>query len=164
MKILVAYYSRTGNTEKVAQALAAELGAEAATEKITEARSRDGFFGFLGAGMDATFQRSTPIEPPRTDLAAYDLVVVGTPIWAFTLTPPVRTFLESSAGKLKAAAFFCTEGNSGHVRAFRAMEKLSGRKPVAVLALTEKEVHADFSARVKDFARALRAVPQKAGG
>lgn len=164
MKILVAYYSRTGNTEKVAQALAAELGAEAAVERIVEARSRDGFWGFMGAGMDATFQRSTPIDPPRSDLAAYDLVVVGTPIWAFTLTPPVRTFLEGAAGRLKAAAFFCTEGNSGHERAFRVMEKISGRKPVATMVLTEKEVHGDFSAKLKDFARALRAVPQKTGG
>jgi len=109
-------------------------------------------------------QRATPIEPPRADLAAYDLVIVGTPIWAFTMASPVRTFLEGAAGQLRAVAFFCTEGGSGHERAFRAMEKLAGRKPVAELALNEKEVRADFSAKLKDFARALRAVPQKAGG
>ena len=153
MKTVVVFYSRTGNTRKAAQALARELGAE--VEKITEPGSRAGFLGFLGAGRDAALKRLTPIEPLAFDPAAFDLVVVGTPIWAWTMASPVRTFLAQNAEKLKSVAFFCTEGGSGHERAFRQMEELAGKKPLATLALLEKELRGDFGAKLKEFAKAL---------
>jgi flavodoxin len=153
MKALVVFYSRTGNTGKVAQALARELGAAAAG--ISEPGSRAGIFGYLGAGRDATLKRLTPIEPLAFDPAGYDLIVLGTPVWAFTMASPVRTFLTENAAKLKAVAFFCTEGGNGHDRTFRHMEELAGKKPVATLALLEKELKADFGAKVKEFAKRL---------
>jgi flavodoxin len=153
MKTIVVFYSRTGNTRKVAQALARELAAE--VEKISEPGSRQGFLGFLFAGRDAAFKRLTPIEPLAFDPAAYDLVVLGTPIWSWTMASPVRTFLTQNAAKLKAVAFFCTAGNTGGDRAFRQMEELAGKKPAATLALLEKELKGDFGAKVKEFAKKL---------
>ncbi|HOX07876.1 MAG TPA: flavodoxin [Planctomycetota bacterium] len=153
MRALVVFYSRTGNTRKVAQALARELGAEA--EKINEPETRGGLLGYLLAGRDAALKRLTPIEPLAFDPAAYDLVVLGTPVWAWTMASPVRTFLTEQAAKLKGVAFFCTQGGSGAERAFRQMEELAGRKPVATLALLEKELKGDFGAKVKEFAKKL---------
>jgi flavodoxin len=153
MKSLVICYSRTGNTRKVAAAIAAALGAD--LEEIREPKDRSGALGFLGAGRDATFKRSTPIEALARDPAGYDLVVVGTPVWAFTMASPVRTFLLENAGKLKSVAFFCTAGGNGQERTFRQMEELAGKKPLAALTLLEKELKADFGAKVKAFAAAL---------
>jgi len=153
MKTLVAYYSRTGNTRKLAQAVAAALGAE--LQEITEPKDRSGFWGYLLAGRDAALKRATPIQPFAADPAAYDLVVVGTPVWAFTMASPVRSFLEAAAGQLKAVAFFCTEGGNGHERTFRQMAALAGRKPAATLVLLEKELTADFGAKVTEFAKAV---------
>jgi flavodoxin len=152
MKTLVACYSRTGNTRGVARAVAAALGAE--LREITEPKDRSGFWGYLLAGRDAALKRATPIQPFAADPAAYDLVIVGTPVWAFTMASPVRTFLAQFAGKFKAAAFFCTEGGNGHGRAFRQMAELAGCRPAATLALTEKELKADFGAKVAEFAKA----------
>jgi flavodoxin len=154
MKTLVAYYSRSGNTRKLAQAIAKELGAE--IEEITEPRDRAGVFGFLGAGMDATFKRATPILPFKADPSGYDLVVVGAPVWSFTVASPVRTFLEQFGKGLKAVAFFCTVGGSGQARAFREMERLAGKKPSATLAILEKELQGDYGKKVREFADALR--------
>ena len=153
MKAIVVFYSRTGNTRKVAQALARELGAE--VEKISEPGSRQGALGFIFAGRDAVMKRLTPIEPLAFDPAAYDLVVVGTPIWSWTMAAPVRTFLTRNAEKLKSVAFFCTQGGSGGDRAFRQMEAVCGKKPVATLAILEKELKGDFGAKVKEFAKKL---------
>jgi flavodoxin len=153
MKVLVVFYSRTGNTRKVAQALARELGA--GVEKIAEPGSRTGLFGFLAAGRDAAMKRLTPIEPLVFDPEAYDLLVVGTPVWAWTMASPVRTFLAKNAAKLKSVAFFCTAGGSGHERTFRQMEELAGKPPLATLALREKELKGDFGAKVREFAKAL---------
>jgi flavodoxin len=158
MKTLVICYSRTGNTRKVAAAIAAALGAE--TEELREPKDRSGALGYLGAGRDAALKRSTPIEALAKDPAGYDLVAVGTPVWAFTMASPVRTFLQENAGKLRSVAFFCTEGGNGHERTFRHMEELAGKKPLAALVLLEKELKADFSAKVKAFAASLSAPVQ----
>jgi flavodoxin len=153
MKALVVYYSRTGNTRKLAGALAAALDAELSA--ITEPSDRAGFWGYLRAGRDAVLKRATPIAPLAADPAAFDLVVVGTPVWGFTVASPVRSFLAANAAKLKAVAFFCTEGGSGHERTFREMARLAGRPPRATLVLLEKELGGDFAAKVAAFAKAL---------
>jgi len=153
MKALVVCYSRTGNTRKLAEAVAAALGAE--LEAITEPAGRAGFWGYLAAGRDAILKRSTPIGPLAADPAAFELVIVGTPVWAFTMASPVRSFLAGAAGKLKAVAFFCTQGGSGHQRTFREMERLAGRPPRATLVLTERELKGDFGPKVGEFAKAL---------
>jgi len=162
MKTLIVYYSRTGNTRKLAQAIAAELGA--AVEEIVESKSRAGILGWLGAGRDAMLRRTTPIQPLKTDPARFDLVVVGTPVWGWSVTPAVRAFLASHAGRLKSVAFFCTQGGSGYARAFRQMEELSGKKPLATLALLEKELAGDFTPRVREFAAALQDRPGREQG
>jgi len=58
----VAYYSHSGNTERVAAALAAELGAD--LEAVVDRRGRRGLLGYLRAGRDAVRGRDTEIEPP----------------------------------------------------------------------------------------------------
>ena len=49
MKVLVVYYSRTGNTKFVAEAIAQSL--EADIEEIKDGKNRMGVFGFLGVDM-----------------------------------------------------------------------------------------------------------------
>jgi flavodoxin len=140
MKTLVVYYSRTGNTRKVAAAIAAAAGAD--IEEIVEEKDRRGVRGYLAAGRDAVRKQQTPICAAARDPAAYELVIVGTPVWAFTVAPPVRTYLAAHAAALRRAAFFCTLGGSGADRTFRAMREVCGRAPAATLALTEKDVAA----------------------
>jgi flavodoxin len=138
MKILVAFYSRTGFTRKVCQELAQKLNAD--IEEIIDTKSRKGPIGWLYAGRDASRKMSTLIAQPQKDPAQYDLVVLGTPIWAWTLTPAVRSYLTQNKGKIKKAAFLCTMGSSGDVGAFTGMEELLGQKPVATMAIKTKQV------------------------
>ena len=59
MKILVVYYSRTGNTKFVAEEITAELNAD--MEEIVDLKSRGGKMGWLSASRDATGNRQTNI-------------------------------------------------------------------------------------------------------
>jgi flavodoxin len=155
MNALVVYYSRTGNTRKAGKAIARRL--ECGEVEIAERKDRTGAGGYFRAGLDAMRRRSTPIEAIDTDIKAVDLVVVGTPVWAFTVAPPVRAFLEQHAGEIGRIAFFCTMGGSGDRRAFRAMEDLAGKAPAAVLALTERDVKGALEERIEPFVAALSA-------
>ncbi|MFO8007886.1 MAG: flavodoxin [Candidatus Brocadiia bacterium] len=137
-KCLIAYYSRTGTTEKVARELAE--GLEADVEQIVDTKDREGLVGWFGAAKDAALRRATDIEPPQKNPAGYDLVLVGTPVWAFTVSCPVRSYLEQQRDRLPRVAFFLTTGGSGMESTFEKMAELSGKTPEATLGLRMKDV------------------------
>lgn len=153
--ILVIYYSRTGTTAKVAQAIAAPLGAD--TEEIKDTVNRKGIWGWLLAGRDASRKTETAILPLQHDLSAYDLVIVGTPIWAWTLAAPVRTFLSIHGKCIRRFGFFWIMGGSTEKDFLHNVATVCGKEPEAVLGLTMKTVKEDmFAEDVKHFAEALR--------
>jgi NAD(P)H-dependent FMN reductase len=133
-KTLIVYHSRTGYTRRVAQALARRLAAD--LEEI--------------AGL------APALRPARRNPAAYDLVVIGTPVWFWSLSSPVRSWLEANPLRGKQFAFFCTMGSSGSSCVFSTMKQLAGGNPVATLALTDAEVGALAEAKLDSFVRALR--------
>ncbi|MFH0978927.1 MAG: flavodoxin [Candidatus Woesearchaeota archaeon] len=146
-KSLVVYYSRTGTTKKVAKDLARLLKAD--QEQIVDTVDHTGFLGYLRASYESAMKKSTIIRF-RKDPSKYDLVVVGTPIWSFTVSSPVRTYLKHN--KFNRIAFFCTMGGSGDKRAFTEMESVS-KKPIAVLGLRQSDVLSSSAvAQIKAFA------------
>jgi len=157
MKIIVVFFSRTGTTRKVGEMIAEKFGAD--TEEIKDTVDRSGVKGYLLSGRDAMRKRLTKLEPLKHNLAEYDLVVIGTPVWGWTVSVPMRTFVTEQKGIIKKTAFFCTMGGSGAERAFSEMEKIIGKKPAGTLALTTKEVVAgNFSEKVEKFLSGLNKV------
>ena len=67
-RILIAYYSRSGNTRRVATRLAVDLGAD--LEEIVDPTCRSGVFGYQRSGFQALFRRLVPIAPPAHDPGA----------------------------------------------------------------------------------------------
>ncbi len=147
-KILVVYFSRSGNTESVASLIASKLNAD--SEKLIEQGTDwEGVWGYLKAGKAAWQETATSIEKLKKNPKDYDLVVIGTPIWAWNMTPAIRSFLTVYKDDLKKVAFFATEGGSGHEKAFKNMETLTGKAPVATAAVLEKEVKKGDTMREK---------------
>ncbi len=154
MSALVVYFSRTGTTRKVAETIARSLGAD--IEAIHESRDRLGLRGYLRSGFDATLSRWVPIEAVGRDPTRYDLVVVGTPVWGWSLSAPVRAFLSNHARKLSKVAFFVTEGGSGDRRVFGQMAEVVGADPVATLALVQRDVERGAASRaIESFVASL---------
>ena len=138
MKTLVIFYSRTGTAKKVAEALAEKLACE--TEEIFDTQDRSGPMGWLYAGRDATLRKLTKIKPPEKNPADYELAVIGTPIWSFNVSTPIRAYLNEFKNKLPRVAFYCTMDGSGAERAFREMGQIIGKEPSATQAFLTKEV------------------------
>ena len=89
--------------------------------------------------------------------ADYDLVVVGTPVWASTMASPVYSYLENNKDKIKKAAYFCTCGSSGYESTLENMEKLTGIKPVANLYTTKSSYDSpDYDNKIADFVEKLK--------
>jgi len=135
MKILIVYYSRTETTKKIAEKLQTLLKSD--IQEIIDLKNRAGVVVFVTGSMDALFGKTTQIKPEKIAVNKYDLVVVGTPVWAGTMVPAIRTVLTNN--KFKNVAFFCT--CSGSVsKTFTEMEKVTGSKPKATLVLITKDV------------------------
>ena len=141
MNALVTYYSRTGNTKKVAEKLALLL--KCAIEEIHDTKNRKGFLGWLSAGKTATKKELTTLEKVNNDPASFDIVVIGTPMWNHTVSTPIRTYLSQYKDSFKKVAFFCTHQYTDD-SPFEEMASLVGKTPVATLILnSKKEVEGD---------------------
>jgi flavodoxin len=108
LKSLVVYYTRTGNARFVAETIAAEIGAD--VEEVIDLKKRTGALGFLSGGSDARRGKETAIAPTKKSPAEYDLVIIGTPVWAGRPTPAILTYLKKHDFSDKKVAFFFTQG------------------------------------------------------
>lgn len=152
MKTLIVYYSRTGHTQEVAEAIAAEL--EADIVRIEDIADRTGALGYLRSGLDALLGRSASIHPTEADPADYDLVIIGSPVWSGRLSAPVRTYIADNKATLKHVAFFCTEGAYGGPRVFKTMQDLCGLHPITTLEVTGANLRSgDHVGKVDAFTR-----------
>jgi len=90
MDTLVVYYSRSGSTKTVATALA--RGVAGTLRELVDANGRT---NLLAAAMAALFRRSARLVNPDYDVAAYETVVIMTPVWVGNPAPAANTFLRT---------------------------------------------------------------------
>jgi flavodoxin len=155
MKSLVVFYSRTGVTTKVARDIKNLLLAD--IEQVLDLKDRSGAKGWLIAGKDASFKKTTQINPLTKDPANYDLVVIGTPVWAFTMACAIRQYIEQNKQKFKTVAFFCTQGSTGSKSTFQEMEKICAKKAIGLLELSTKEVVSNsYSEKAEGFVEKIK--------
>ena len=113
MKMLVLYYSQTSNTKAVANEIATKLGAD--IEEILPVNPYDGDFKATIDRCQQEREQGTIIEiqPVKADVAKYDVVFIGYPVWFGTFAPPIATFLDQVDLSGKKVVPFCTFGSGG---------------------------------------------------
>ena len=106
--ILCIYYSRTGNTKKAMEEIAEALDAELV--ELNDGVDRSGLRGALRSGRDAVRKECAPLQAFQTEkaLGEYQLVIVGTPVWAGRCSSVIRAFLKQHGKKLRRAAYIIT--------------------------------------------------------
>jgi flavodoxin len=150
LKALVVFYSRTGITKKVALEIVNIIHCD--SEEIIDTKDRVGTRGYLLAGKDAAMKKLTDIKKPAKNPSLYDMVIIGSPVWAFTLTPAIRTYIIKNKEYFRKVAFFCTQGGVGSKTAFGEMQVLCGQEPIALLELNASEISGrKFELKIKRF-------------
>lgn len=139
-RTLIIFYSRSETTAEFAGRLADELDADFERVYEESARSRRGIAGFVRSILDALFGRPARLQPMKRRPLQYDLIVVGTPVWAGRASTPITTWLAAHHHELQNVAFFCTMGGSGSERAFAQMQGLAQRAPIATCAVSARDV------------------------
>ena len=112
-KMLVLFYSQTSNTKAVATEIATRIGAD--IEEIVPVELYDGDFqATIERGKKELDEGAYPeIQPLKADIANYDVIFIGYPIWFGTYAPPVATWLNQVDLSGKKVVPFCTFGSGG---------------------------------------------------
>jgi len=156
MKALIVYYSRTGTTRKLAQAIHTLIDSD--MEEIIDTVKRSGILGYIRSGFQGLRKKLTAIEKTRSDPSKYDITIIGTPVWVGTMTPAIKTYIHEQEKQFMKVAFFSTYGGKDTQNAFSDMGKLCGKQPVSLLGLRRKEVDkGDYIEKVRDFLSEMEA-------
>jgi len=118
-KILIVYYSLTGNTQFIAETLRDTIEADILELKpIKELKANSGT-RFMWGGYQSTMKKKPELMEFDINPLEYDLLILGTPVWAWNISPPMRSFLSKFdlTGK-KVALWMCHAGDG-----VKAMER-----------------------------------------
>ena len=150
MTVLVAYYSRTNITKKVAEEIAEKLNAD--IEEINPKVNYKGKIGYVRGGKDALSEKIIDLEQIKYDPSNYEIVYLGAPVWAGKSANPMISYIKENEGKFNNVKFFATAGSSGFESTFEQMEKFVGKAAQKTLALTTKEVKkGEYSAKLESY-------------
>lgn len=116
-KVLVAYFSTTGHTKTIAEYLQTALDADL-YEIVPQEPYTDADLDYNTDGCRANREQNDDSARPAIsggveDMAGYDVVFIGYPIWWGQAPKIVYTFLESYDFSGKTIVSFCTSGCSG---------------------------------------------------
>lgn len=144
MKAAIYYYSYSGNTRLTAQFLGEYLREEYEVESI-ELTALDESSSFLGQCRRAFSHTKARIAPVVFDLAGYDLICFGTPVWAFGPAPAINAYLDQCFGVTdKAVILFSTYGSgTGNERCLKFMQDLlikKGAKSFSQFSIQQSKV------------------------
>jgi flavodoxin len=122
-KILIVYYSLTGNTKFIAEKIRSELNSDILPLKpIKQLKANSGMRYFWG-GFQAYMNKKPKLEDYTIKPEEYDLLVLGTPVWAWRYSPPIHSFINNHdlSGK-NVALWMCYAGDG--VKAMQKFKEL----------------------------------------
>jgi len=141
MKPSIIYYSYSGITRGIAEEIQKACGGDLVEVKLKQNYSS--ITAYTLGCYRAIKEERDPIEPETIDVSSSDLIVIGTPVWAFKATPAINAAIAALKGcDGKKAVIFATCGSSAK-DTLLTLKKALRAKGVAVVGefvLTRKEI------------------------
>lgn len=159
MKTAIVYYSMSGNTEQTAEKIAERIGAQLIRIDPVKEYPSKGFRKFLWGGKSAVMGDTPKLQPYRFD-GNCDRIIFGTPVWASSMTPPIRSFIKENLTALKdkrIAVFVCCSGG-GAEKAIARLKDLLGVDSLEsemILIDPKDKPSAENEAKIKAFCEKL---------
>ena len=123
MGTLVVYFSFGGDTKFIAEKIAATLGAEVVALNTKKKYPTKGLWKYFWCGKSVIFGEKPKLTNKNMDLGRYETIIIGTPVWAGSYTPPVRSFISQYKFRNKKIALFACHGGNGTEKCFAKLKK-----------------------------------------
>jgi len=121
MKKLVVYYSFEGNTKLMAESIAQTVEADILELKLVKESESKGFMRYVWGGKEALMKKKPELLTFDKNPQDYDLLFIGTPVWAWSYAPALSTFFSEVKVAHKKIALFCCHGG-GKGKTLKKME------------------------------------------
>lgn len=164
MNAVIVYFSLEGNTKYVAEKIAKLLNADMVQLIPVKEYPTGKVSKFFWGGKSATLKEIPKLEAYHFDSQNYDLVLLGTPIWAGTFAPPLRTFIRENKLTGKKVALFACSGGGSAEKCFDQLEKeISDCTVLSTLRLIDpvKNAKPEDDERIIDFCKKLKTDQEK---
>jgi flavodoxin len=112
-KILVTYFSHSGNTREIANQIHKSVGGDIFEIQSAKPYPQDYDTVVEQARQELKSGHKPALKPKMKTIKPYDLVFIGHPNWWGTVPAPVRTFLSEYDFSGKTIVPFCTHEGSG---------------------------------------------------
>ena len=123
MKKLVVFYSYTGHTKMIAESIQQKLNCDILEIKPVKPYSTDYRTVVDEEQNNSSVGKTPDIQKIDKNLNDYDEIIIGTPVWWYTIAPVIRTFLTQNDLSNKTIKPFATNaGWLGHT--FQEIQKL----------------------------------------
>ncbi len=122
-KILIAYYSYSGNTKSISEKIQKIVGGDLFEIIPIKDYPRD----YNEVVSLAKVEKVNDVRPElaaECDLSVYDIIFVGTPVWWYTMASPMKTFLTKYNYDGKIVIPFCTHGGGGASNTYTDIKSL----------------------------------------
>jgi flavodoxin len=124
-RILIAYYSRSGNTETVARLIQKNTGGELFRIETAAPYPEDYDQMVKKASEEKKSGYKPPLKSKVAAIDSYDILYVGFPIWDMSLPAPIKSFLSDYDLSTKTIIPFCTNDGYGKGSSFDTVKELS---------------------------------------
>lgn len=124
MKRAIVYYSLSENTRQAAEAIAAGLEADVIRIDVVKPMPTEFKKQIMFGGMQVVFGLKPAIKGVPENLASYDEILIGTPIWAGRHCPAIHTLLQDKEIASKVTAVFTLDGGGENKKAKASLQKL----------------------------------------
>lgn len=138
MKAIVVYFSLEGNTKYVADLIKNSIGADILRLEPVKDYPKGNASKYFWGGKSVVFGETPKLAAYDFSAEEYDVIIIGTPVWAGSFTPPIKTFLkENNLSKKKVAFFACNSGGEADKCFDKLRKEMNGCDVIATLSLTE---------------------------
>ena len=110
-KVLIVYYSLTGHTKDIAKKIQKKTGGDLYEIKTVEPIRRYPWF-YLNIRSDLKNKKYPEIVDDLPNFKEYDLVFIGSPVWWYTVSTPVLSFLNKADLNGVQVVPFSTQGSN----------------------------------------------------
>ena len=121
MKAAVVYYSLEGHTHFIAEKMSKQIPCDLIRLIPKKAFPTGSFGKYFWGGKSAMFHEKPKLSNEILQLDPYNVIVVGTPTWAGTMAPPVRTFLANVVFTGKPVYLFACNSGGDDKKGFTQM-------------------------------------------
>lgn len=146
MSTLVVFFSFEGNTKIIAETIAKTMNADIMELKTSRKYPTEGLSKFFWGGKSVIFGEEPELINDRIDLNKYETILIGTPVWAGSYAPPVKSFISQYKIQGKHIALFASHGGGGAKKCFAKLkEALPGNQFIGEIALVEPKKNLESS-------------------